>query len=261
MNARAPAADGPPVDGRFGWALGRRRAGGRHDQLHQQDALPGLERKPPRRRALHARQSDDAALPVHGRRPDDVGSRVDRRVSVERDRARTFTSTPATKATIRSAACCAAPGSARPTKPRRARTTRSKTERRPLTICLATQHADAVFTPLALLSESVPRRAPRFRRRHRRDPRIPGRPSAERDRGGDSHECARRGRVVMLRVERADACRRVPRNQGAASTNSHRARRTGSESRRRSGAAEVRDGATRERSACWRVSAAATTRD
>ena len=94
---------------------------------------------------------NDAALPLHGRRSDDVGSVVDRRVSVARDRRERSTSTPATKATTRSAACCAARGSTRPTKPRRAKTKRSKTEDATLTICLATQHADAAFTPLALL--------------------------------------------------------------------------------------------------------------
>ena len=43
-----------------------------------------LERKPARRRALHARRSEHAALPVHDRRSVDLGSSVDRRVPVER---------------------------------------------------------------------------------------------------------------------------------------------------------------------------------
>ena len=59
--------------------------------------------------------------------PDDVGSRVDRRVPVERDRTRTSTSTRATRATTRSAACCAARGSARPTRrPKKPRTKRGR---------------------------------------------------------------------------------------------------------------------------------------
>ena len=45
MNARASAADDPQMDGRFDRALGRRHAGGRHDELHRQDAVPRLDRR------------------------------------------------------------------------------------------------------------------------------------------------------------------------------------------------------------------------
>ena len=46
MNAQHCAADHPQVDGRFGRPLGRRHAGRRDDELHRQDALPGIEREP-----------------------------------------------------------------------------------------------------------------------------------------------------------------------------------------------------------------------
>ena len=105
---RAPAADHPQVDGRFGRPLGRRHAGRRHHQLHEQDAVPRLGREPARRRALHA----------HRRRTRcSIGSRSTiRRRGIGRGPAsirgtrptRTSTSTRATKATTRSAACCAA---------------------------------------------------------------------------------------------------------------------------------------------------------
>ena len=39
---RAPAVDHPQMDGRFDRPLGRRHAGGRHDEFHRQDALPRL---------------------------------------------------------------------------------------------------------------------------------------------------------------------------------------------------------------------------
>ena len=70
----APAVEHPQVDGRFGRQVGRRHAGRRHDQLHQQDPVPRLGRKPARRRALHAHRAEDHPLPVHGRRSDRRGT-------------------------------------------------------------------------------------------------------------------------------------------------------------------------------------------
>ena len=51
----ASAEDDPQVDGRFDRPLGRRHAGGRHHEFQRQDSVPRLDRKPARRRALHAR--------------------------------------------------------------------------------------------------------------------------------------------------------------------------------------------------------------
>src|SRR5439155_1171038 len=53
---RAPAEERSQMDGRFNRSLGGRHARGRYDELHVEDAVPGREREPAHRRALHARR-------------------------------------------------------------------------------------------------------------------------------------------------------------------------------------------------------------
>ena len=65
MNGRAPAAGDPAVARRLGRPLGRRHAGRRHHQLHRQDALPPVRRRPARGRALHAGVGADDPLRLH----------------------------------------------------------------------------------------------------------------------------------------------------------------------------------------------------
>ena len=104
----APAADDPQVDGRFDRPLGRRHAGRRHDELHRQDPLPRLQRRPAHRRAVHARRRQDAALPVHDRGSRPRGRSRGRRSTPGRRPTTSCTNTPATRATTRWATSCAA---------------------------------------------------------------------------------------------------------------------------------------------------------
>ena len=106
---RAPAAEHPQVDGRFDRPLGRRHAGRRHDQLHRARRSSAARATAARRRALHA-QWTRTRCSIASR------SRIRRRgiargpasIRGVGDRTSGSTNTPATRATTRSAACCAA---------------------------------------------------------------------------------------------------------------------------------------------------------
>ena len=62
----APARTSSILDGRLHRPLGRRHAGRRDDQLHQQDAIPRLVREPEGHRAVQPPRRRHASLQVHG---------------------------------------------------------------------------------------------------------------------------------------------------------------------------------------------------
>ena len=96
----ASAEEHPIADRRFDRPLGRRHAGGGHDELLAGGRVPRRDREPAPGRALHARRSGHAELRVHGRRsrdvdvevervdPDDEDRRADLRVRVPREQLR-----------------------------------------------------------------------------------------------------------------------------------------------------------------------------
>src|SRR5262249_54391431 len=67
-------------------SLGRRYAGHRHDELHDENAVPRLRPEPPRRRADSPERPAHARLPLYDRGSRHVGSALDRRISVAYDR-------------------------------------------------------------------------------------------------------------------------------------------------------------------------------
>ena len=109
----------PPLAGRFGRPLGRRHAGRRHDQFQAAGQLPRLVREPARHRALHQDRREHDPLQVHDRRSDDVDEAVERRRSRCGRPTSGSTSTPATRRTTGSKACCAARGRKRSEKRKR----------------------------------------------------------------------------------------------------------------------------------------------
>ena len=56
MNAQHLPKNDPVVDGRLRRPLGRRHAGGRHHEFHEQDAVPRIDGEPARGRAVYARR-------------------------------------------------------------------------------------------------------------------------------------------------------------------------------------------------------------
>ena len=78
MDAQASAHAHPQMDGRLDRLVGRRHAGHRDDQLHQQDAVPGLVREAEGHRAPDAHRQGHDPLSVHDRRSGNVDAAVER---------------------------------------------------------------------------------------------------------------------------------------------------------------------------------------
>ena len=76
------------------------------DKTRFRGSSPG----PARRRAVHPRRREDAAVSVHDRGSQDVDQAVDRRIHLAGHRPSGCTNTRATKATTRWATSCAARG-------------------------------------------------------------------------------------------------------------------------------------------------------